>query len=223
MKLHSSFPLALLATALICLPAAAGVTVVDFGAAQDGCCGDIAHVPFVTPIAAGDPASSVFLIPNANTPAADYGPVALTDGATLSWTQVSAWNNGDGSVDPHQTYFLNRQSDPNDTFFTVNTANPLDLVTIDFLGGPDRESLITIGAISTVIPNGGGGPASWTNVGTGLIGSVTGELTENVGFDEGNVAAMRVSITPAVAIPEPTSAVLLGLGACTVVLRRRRS
>lgn len=225
MKLLSSFSAALFATALLCMPVAAGTTVIDFGAAQDNCCGDIAHVPFTTPIEAGDPAAITHIIPNAGTPAGDYGPISLSDGATISWTQVSAWNNGDGSADTHQTFFLNRAGDPNDTLFTVATANPLDLVTIDFLGGPDRESLITIGGTGTVIPNGGGAmpvTPAWTNVVTGAVGSVTGELTENVGFDEGNISAARITITPAT-VPEPGSIALLGLGACTAVLRRRRS
>lgn len=199
--------------------ASAGVTVIDFGAIQDNCCGDSAHTLFTGTVEAGDPAAVAFVHPNAATAPGNSSVQALSDGATLSWTNVSAWNNTADGLHPAQTFFLNRAIDPLDTFFTVTTANPGDLVTIDFIAGPDRDALITIDGTGTVVPNSPDpGPGTWTNVLSGSAGTVTGELTENAA-DEGNVGAMRITITP---VPEPSGVALLGLSAALMAFRRRR-
>ncbi|MDA7864040.1 PEP-CTERM sorting domain-containing protein [Akkermansiaceae bacterium] len=196
-------------------PAFAGVTVIDFGAIQDNCCGDLAHTLVTTSIEAGDPAAQAMLHPNAGTAQADSGTTLLSDGATLQWTNVSAWNNSDAGVDAAQSYFLHRTVDALATGFTVTTANPGDIVSIDFVGGVDRDALITIGGSGTVVPN---GSAAWTNVATGAVGTVTGDLSDNTG-DEGNVGAMRITITP---VPEPSSSLLLGMSALALGFFRRR-
>ncbi len=221
MNLATRFSVALVATAIMCLPSFADITVVDFGAIQDNCCGDNAHTP-LSPVEVSDPLAVTFLHPNAATAPSDSTVLNLTDGATLSWTNVSAWNNNPGpGVTAADNFFLNRQSDPLDTFFTVTTANPADQVTIEFVAGPDRDANITIDGTTTLIPSiADAGIVAWTSVGT-FTGTTTGELTE-ANDDEGNVGAARITIIPAT-IPEPTSFALLGLGAATAVLRRRRS
>lgn len=195
--------------------ASAGVAILDFGAFQDS---GLAYTLYTVPVEAGDPSPVAFQHPNAATPQQDSTVAALSDGATLSWTNVSAWNNSVDGLNPGQTFFLHRGTDPLDTFFTVTTANPGDLVTIDFIGGLDRDAAIIIDGNSTTVPGTVSGTIAWTNVVTDHIGSVTGQL-ELATSDEGNVGAVRVTITP---VPEPSGVALLGLSAALMAFRRRR-
>ncbi|MDB4766605.1 PEP-CTERM sorting domain-containing protein [bacterium] len=205
-------------------------TVLDFGAIQDGQNGLVDATAFTETIEAGDPATTLALFQGASqgdiqpgTPGAD--PFSFGGGvATISWNNVAGWNNNPNDI-AGDTYIRNVAGNVGD--FTVTPANPTDLVTIDFVAGTSRDANVTINGTTTNVGVYALG-SPWVNVVTNSVGTTTGTLTEalvqgNAPDLEGNIGAARITITSGgVAIPEPSSLALLGMGAFALVLRRRR-
>lgn len=220
---------ALLVCALFCAPALAqDVTILDFGSdtANNG-----ANTAYTEVVEAGD---GTPLVANAAAPDVEnptqFGPFALAGGATISWTDVTSWNNQIGDSTAGQNYFAHQTAldGTNPTTFTITTANPTDTVLIEAVGGFSRDALLSydggaevnIGRYDPLDQSGlGATTTGWQVVGTST-GSATGTLATGTAGDEGNVGAFRVTITSAV--PEPTSVALFGLaGMMGLVVRRR--
>lgn len=218
MKLHSSFSLTLLAicaSALLCAPALAGTIILDYGANND-----VPHSPYTEVIQAGDstPVAVIGERPDVQDPF-NIGPIALTDGATISWTNVTAWNNNSGSGNAGENYFAGKTA--NATSYSITTANPNDVVTVEGVGGFSRTGIIDYdGAAAVTLPQYTVGTSGWTLIGTST-GSATGTLLPDSDPAEGNLGAMRITITPAV-VPEPSSLALLGLAGFSLLAVRRR-
>lgn len=204
----------------------AGASVLDLGAVQDNCCGDPPSFTFTELIDAADPAAVALDIPNAANPNSSPS-VGVTDGATLSWTNVGAWNNAPDAASNTAggSYFLRRSTaDPLiPSTFTVAGANAGDVISVDFVGSDGRDADVTVAGVTTNVPQYVLGTSVWTNVGTGT-GSLTGSFDLGLvqGDDpnfEANLGAIRVTITP---VPEPAGLALLGLGAAAFLFLRRK-
>ncbi len=193
--------------------ALAGVTVFDLGSVDDtGCCGVYNRVTFTGEIEPGDPTPIRLDAPTSAGPSGDVGPVSLTDGATLSWSNVQGWNNGvfgepNAATESfvHGSVFLIKDANPNPATFTIQTLSPSDEVEVFFLGGSGRDAQVTFDTNSPVIVPSyaeGQNPPNdtWHSVGmvsgatsyTGLfeVGNMPGSPPDL----EGNLSAMRVSI-----------------------------
>ncbi|MDA7916938.1 PEP-CTERM sorting domain-containing protein [Akkermansiaceae bacterium] len=204
---------ALFASTFLSAPALAGVIILDFGADND-----VAHLPYGETIEAGDPTpfAVVGTRPDVADPF-DIGPIALTDGATISWTNVTAWNNDSAAGSAGQNYFANKPG--NTTNFTITTANPGDTVLVEAVAGFSRDALVSYGGGAAVDVNTyTSGVTGWSTIGSS-VGSSTGNLAVSDSGDEGNVGAFRVTITP---VPEPATSVLFGLASLALAIRRRR-
>jgi len=225
--------IATLALAVLCSPALAQVTILDFGSLTANGGPNVAYTETIPGGAATDPAPVAFngiapdvsVITNAST--------TLNGGATIAWTDVTTWNNNPAGGNAGANYFAHQGSQTaNPTTFTVTTANPTDTVLIEAVGGFSRDGLLGYGSslgspnlISIHDPNNQNGAGildpGWQFVGTST-GSSSGTLELGTAADEGNVGAFRITITPS-AIPEPSSLALLGLAGLSLFTRRRKS
>ena len=211
---------ALLASAFLSAPAFAGVTILDFGSltANGG-----ANTPYTEVIEAGDPTPTAFngVAPDMANPVG-VGPIALTDGATIEWSDVTTWNNNLGG-NAGDNYFAHQvvQDAAIPTTFSIVAANPGDMILVEAVAGATRDGDVrygsTLGA-ANIVPTYVPGTSEWTLVGSS-IGSSTGLLDIGTVADEGNVGAFRVTITP---VPEPGTFALFGLAGLALMLRRRR-
>ena len=190
----------------------AGVSVFDLGSVDDtGCCGIYNRVIFTGQIEPGDPTPIRLDAPTSSGPSGDVGPVALTDNATLSWSNVQGWNNGvfgepNAATESfvHGSVFLIKDANPDPASFTIQTFRPSDQVEVFFLGGSGRDAQVTFDTNSPVIVPSyaeGQNPPNdtWHSVGT-ASGSLSYTGVFEVGNmpgdpPEGNLSAMRVSIT----------------------------
>ena len=182
------------------------------------------NVPYPETIAgtlASDPAPVVFngFAPNDQNPFnvvvgadplletdAELGTLAETEaavlngGATLEWTNATSWN---FVVAGHAgESFFSAVEDFAPTTFTITTANPGDVVTVEAIGSWERDGMVSFGGTSAIAPlyNPPADAPGWTFIGTST-GTTTGTLSTGEipggGAPEGNVGAFRITITPA--------------------------
>ena len=131
---------------------------------------------------------------------AEIEAAVLSDGATLEWTNATSWN---FVVAGHAgESFFAAVEDFAPTTFTITTANPGDVVTVEAIGSWERDGMVSFGGTSAIAPlyNPPADAPGWTFIGTST-GTTTGTLSTGEipggGVPEGNVGAFRITITPA--------------------------
>ena len=177
-------------------PQGGEVTILDFGSTGNG-----THVAYTETIAGGaatDPAPIVADAPSGGSDAT----FALSDGASISWTNVTTWNNNADDGNAGENYFA--ATGNNVVSFEITTANPDDTVLVEAVAGFARDAIVGYGdtAPSTVEIY-VAGSTGWTTVGSS-VGTSTGTLARGTDGGEGNVGAFRITITPS-DLPEPPS------------------
>ena len=124
----------------------------------------------------------------------------LNGGATLEWSNVTSWN-FDVAGNAGESFFAAVETFA-PTTFTITTADPGDVVTVEAIGSFERDALVTFGGTSGNPGVYVEGTSAWTFIGT-ATGTATGTLaTGNVPgapgtVPEGNVGGFRITITPA--------------------------
>ena len=217
--------IATLALAVLCSPALAQVTILDFGSLTAN--GGI-NTPYTETIAGGATTDPAPVAVNGIAPDLSVittASASLNGGASIAWTDVTTWNNNPASGNAGDNYFAHQGAQTaNPTTFTITTANPGDTVLVEAIGGSTRDGLVGYGSTlgsPNLISLYAAGTTPWATVGTS-VGSSSGTLEVGTAPDEGNVGAFRITITPAV-VPEPSSLALLGLAGLSLFTRRRKS
>ena len=134
--------------------------------------------------------------------------VDIGNGVTLSFTNVSGWNNTDGVPDSSPQaltgdHFLSAGCSAGDPVeFTVSGLDPCDLLILEFADRRGGErALVTFGGTTTMVDSvpDGDGSGTFTDVSSGgLSGQTTysGSYTGPDGAGEGNLAAARITVIP---------------------------
>lgn len=235
MKLLKKLALASFATlalAVLCAPALAQVTILDFGSLTANGGANTAYTETIPGGLSTDPAPVVAngLAPDVTNPDPSV-TFALNGGASITWTDVTTWNNNPTGGNAGANYFAHQGAlDGTPTTFAITTANATDTVLVEAVGGFSRDGLLSYGSslgspvlVSIHDPNGQNDPNNlldpgWQTVGTSVGGS-NGTLAVGTAADEGNVGAFRITIT---SVPEPSSLMLLGLVGAPLLARRRK-
>jgi len=237
LKKLAQVSIATLALAVLCTPAFGQgiVTILDFGSLTASGGPNVAYTETIPGGLGTDPApvAANGIAPDVTNPDPSVS-FALNGGGSITWTDVTTWNNNPAGGNAGANYFAHQGAldGTNPTTFAVTTANATDTVLIEAVGGFSRDGLLgygnTLGTpnlISIHDPNNQNGAGilnpGWQLVGSSVGGS-TGTLAVGTAPDEGNVGAFRITITPS-AIPEPSSLALLGLAGLSLFTRRRKS
>ena len=172
----------------------AEVTILDFGSNSNG-----THVAYTETIpggAATDPAPVV-----ADAPSGD-ATFALSEGASITWTNVTTWNNNADDGNAGENYFA--ATGNNVVSFEITTANPDDTVLVEAVAGFARDAIVGYGeSAPSTVEIYVAGSTGWTTVGSS-VGTSTGTLARGTDGGEGNVGAFRITITPSDVPETPT-------------------
>ncbi len=154
------------------------------------------------------------------------------DGVGYSMTHGDYWQQGFGGLgDPYIAVLENNVTiafDSLDGWLLSNSATAYE-VTVYYSGNPNNggqaayigtPSSVSIGGNTetiTVVTD-GGGTERWSGLGaTHTFSSDTLTITDTATAYQAGISAIRI-----VAVPEPSSAALLGLGGVSLMLRRRK-
>ena len=183
------------------------VHVVDFGQAPgeaDGCAGP-------SPLYSGefDGSSGFVRMDISNCGVVESPSLDLGDGLTLSFSNVSGWNNTDGQPPESPQaltgdhFFSSGLGADDPAAFTVSGANPNDILILEFADRRGGETaLVTFEGVVTLVnavPD-GDGSGEFTDVsGGGVTGASAyfGSFTGGGGSGEGNLAAARITVISA--------------------------
>ncbi|MEE2972424.1 MAG: hypothetical protein VX672_04805, partial [Planctomycetota bacterium] len=180
------------------------VSAIDFGqspGAADGCNGP-------SPLYSGafDGIDGFVAMDMSDCGVIESPSIDLGSGLTLSFTNVSGWNNTDG-VGPESTqaltgdHFFSSALEADDPVqFSITGANPCTTIILEFADRRGNEvALVTFEGTTTLVdavPDTGG---AFTDVsGGGVTGksSYTGSFTGRDGSGEGNLAGARITVIP---------------------------
>ena len=166
------------------------VIAIDFGAGPDA-------APVYTGSFAGASGFIGFGITEVGvveSPSMDIG-----DGVTLTFTNVSGWNNSNDIPEDVDTLLQDHlfsgalgADDP--VSFELAGLDPASVVILEFVEKPDKDALVVFEGIETLVDSNGAGFVDVSDGGVTGSSTYTGTFTAGSGAGEGNLAGARLTI-----------------------------
>lgn len=166
------------------------VIAIDFGAGPDA-------APVYTGSFAGASDFIGFGISDVGvveSPSMDIG-----DGVTLTFTNVSGWNNSNNIPEDVDTLLQDHlfsgalgADDP--VSFELAGLDPASVVILEFVEKPDKDALVVFEGIETLVDSNGAGFVDVSNGGVTGSSTYTGTFTAGSGAGEGNLSGARLTI-----------------------------